>query len=127
MNTFNALAKASTETLLAPADRITTASGTGVDISQYEGLALVILNSAAGTGTTPTLAVVLEECDTSGGTYTAVPSGAYTGVTDAAASQQKIVLDVGPRKKFLRATATIGGTSPHFLTSCAFVGMKKYA
>jgi len=126
MNTFNALAKASTEQLAPPAARTASANTTGVDISAYEGLCLIVADSAAGTGTSPTLDAKLQECDTSGGTYTDVPNAAFTQVTGTA-SQQKLVLDIGPRKKFLRVAYTVGGTTPSFACNVDLIGMKKYA
>lgn len=128
MNTYNAMAGMSVEQVLVPADRTATfAPSSGIDISAYEGLVTIILNSAAGTGTSPTLDVKLQECDTTGGTYTDVSGATYTQVTNAAASVQKITVNAGDRKKFIALAGTIGGTSPHFITSATLVGKKKYA
>ena len=47
--------------LLDPADRSATVNGLAADILDYEGHAAAILQSAAGTGTTPTLDVKLQD------------------------------------------------------------------
>lgn len=127
MNTFNAMAGMSVEQLLAPADRTATPTAAGVDCSAYEGLATVIFNCALGTGTTPTCdAKVIESDDNT--TFTDVPSGAYTQVTGAAgAGIQKIVINMGDRKKYVGISPVIAGTSPHFLSSGSLIGKKKYA
>src|SRR5690242_17154215 len=117
----SSLTKAATETLLPPAAQTTTLNGTAVDIQKYEGVALIVLDSAAGTGTTPTLNVKLQESDTSGGTFTDVSSAAFTQV-GAGASQQNLFIDVSARKRWIRAVATIAGTTPSFTCSCDFVG-----
>lgn len=119
------LANAVIGSLFAPAARTATANGTGVDMLDYEGSALVILDSAAGGGTSPTLDVKLQESDTSGGTYTDIAGAAFAQVTGTA-SQQKLVIDASKAKRFVRAVATIGGTSPTFTCAVAFVALKKY-
>lgn len=47
--------------LFPTAARTATANGTGVDLQQYSGDVAVVLDSAAGTGTTPTLDVKLQD------------------------------------------------------------------
>lgn len=129
MNTFNAMAGMSVEQLLAPAARTATPSvaSSGVDVSAYEGLAAVIFNCALGTGTTPTCDAKLIESDDNT-TFTDVPSGAYTQVTGAAgAGIQKIVTNLGDRKKYLAISPVIAGTTPSFTCSGSLIGKKKYA
>lgn len=120
------LTKAFVGSLFAPAARTASANGTGVDLTDYEGELLVILDTAAGTGTSPTLDVKLQESDTLNGTYTDIAGKAFTQVVNAA-SQQKLTFDVEKAKAFVRAVATIGGTTPSFTFNVQFVGLKKYS
>lgn len=111
-------------TLIAPAAVTTTANQTGVDISTYVGEVAVILTSAAGTGTTPTLDVKLQESDAVGGTYTDISGAAFTQVTTAA-SVQKINVQVDGLKQFVRVVDTVSGTTPSFTRGVALVGLKQ--
>lgn len=109
------------------AARTSTSSGTGVDLQQYDGDVVLILDSAAaGAGTNPTLDVTVEHSDASGSGYTAITGAAFTQVTNAA-SQQKLVISRDDAKRYVRVTYTIGGTnSPSFTFSVTGVGVKKY-
>lgn len=105
----NIAANATLYTLLAnAAARAATATGTGVDISACRGSIAVVLDAAAASAG-DTLDVTLEHSDSLGSGYTAVAGGAFTQVTSAAASQQKIALNADELKKYLRAVATIAG------------------
>jgi len=101
---------------IKPQTATSTVTGAAVDTLGYgEGVAL--LEVGAVSGTTPTLDVKIQECDTSGGTYTDVPGATFTQVT-AADNEQKIKLDLkaksGSRKRYIKAVGTIAGTSPSF-------------
>lgn len=111
--------------LFPSAARTATANGTGVDLQQYSGDVAVILDSAAGTGTAPTLDVKLQDSDDNS-TFADVSGATFTQVTNAAASQQKIVVNKDAARRYVRAVATIGGTSPSFTFSVNAVGVKKY-
>lgn len=98
-----------------PSAQTATANGTAVDTQGYNSLACT-LEVGAVSGTSPTLDVKLQESDTSGGTYTDISGATFTQVT-AANSSQVIRLDglnTGSRKRFIRAAATIAGTTPSF-------------
>ena len=58
--------------------RTATGSGTGADVQARDGDLYLVLDSAAGTGTSPTLDVTVESSDTLGGTYTAITGAAFT-------------------------------------------------
>ena len=60
----------------------------GVDVSSFVGRGVIVLSSAAGTGTTPTLDAKLQEADTLGGTYTDVVGGGFTQLTTTAGLQR---------------------------------------
>lgn len=109
----------------ATATRTATGSATGVDMQQYDGDFVLILDSAAGTGTTPTLAVTVEHSDALGSGYTAISGAAFTAVATTA-SAQKLVISKDEAKRYVRVTYTLGGTNPSFTFSVNGVGVKKY-
>jgi hypothetical protein len=107
------------------AARSATGVGSAVDVLDYDGDLLFVLDSAAGTGTTPTLDVTITASDTSGGTYTAISGAAFTQVTGTA-SQQKLAISKDDVKRYLKVAYTISGTTPSFTFSVNAVGSKKY-
>jgi hypothetical protein len=114
-------------TFHATAARTATGNATGVDLRQYDGdLVLILDSAAAGAGTNPTLDVTVEHSDASGSGYTAITGAAFTQVTNTA-SQQKLVISRDEAKRYVRVTYTIGGTnSPSFTFSVNGVAVKKY-
>jgi hypothetical protein len=111
--------------VLAPARKTATETGSAIDIQQYVGDLKVILSTSAGGGTTPTLAVKLQECATSGGTFTDISGATFTQVTDAADSTEAIVISADSAARYIKAVATIGGTSPTFDMALVAVGVKQ--
>lgn len=111
--------------LLAPARKTATETGAEVDIQQYVGDMKVILSTSAGGGTSPTLDVKLQECATSGGTFTDIAGATFTQVTGAAKSTAAITLSVDSTARYIKAVATIGGTSPTFDLALIAVGVKQ--
>lgn len=109
------------------AARTATALGSAIDMLEYEGNVIFVLDSAEATaGTNPTLDVKLQHCATSGGSYVDITGAAYTQVT-ATASRQKIVLDVDKLQRYVKESHTIGGTnSPSFVHSVNMIANKKY-
>lgn len=108
---------------------ITTANGTGIDVSSFIGKLKLILNFGAGGGTTPTMDVKIQESsdstDGSDGTWADVSGATFTQVIDAA-SLQSIAIDTRGVKKWIRTVKTITGTSPTFDGAVTFVGQKQY-
>ena len=123
---LNALAQATGVELAPAASRTSTLTGTGIDVLEYEGVALVLLNASAGTGTSPTLDVKLQHSDDDS-TYEDVTSGAFSQVTDAAetAGVKVMKLNVSDLKRYLRVIGTIAGTTPSFDFGVEFVGITK--
>lgn len=123
---LNALAQAVGLVLAAAAQRTSTLTGTGIDVLDYEGVALAVLNASAGTGTTPTLDVKLQHSDDDS-TYADVTGGVFTQVTDAAetAGVQVLKVNVSDLKRYVRVIGTIAGTTPSFDFGVEFVGIKK--
>lgn len=103
-------------------------NGTGVLVTDYVGSLAVILTCKNTAGTTPTLDIKLQESDDNS-TYTDISGATFTQVTDAgtaAATIEKIVVNVDACKKYIRAVKDIGGTnSPAFMTSCVALGVKQ--
>lgn len=123
---LNALAQAVGLVLAAAARRTSSLTGTGIDVLTYEGVALVVLNASAGTGTNPTLDVKLQHSDDDS-TYEDVTGGAFTQVTDVAGSAGVQVkrINVSDLKRYVRAIGTIAGTTPSFDFGVEFVGIEK--
>ncbi|MEL0097799.1 MAG: hypothetical protein VW875_18320 [Planctomycetaceae bacterium] len=121
---------------LAPtAARTADLDGTAVDLVEYEGDIIVILD--VEDGGTSTLDVKLQSSDTSGGSYTDVTAVFDLNGTEQAsaavafaqvstsASKQYLVFPRGDAKRFIKAVSTTS-TSTHTYSINA-VGAKKYA
>ncbi|WKZ15435.1 MAG: hypothetical protein QY317_16185 [Candidatus Jettenia caeni] len=108
--------------------RASSSVSSAVDVSAYEGNAIIVLDSAlADAGTNPTLDAKITHCDTSDGTYTDISGAAFAQVTDAADSTQKIIVNLDSVKKYIKADYTIGGTdTPKFSFSVNLFALKKY-
>ena len=115
--------------LLPTLSRTASANGTGFDLqgsNDAEGDAVVILDCGAATaGTNPTYNVKLQySADNSA--FTDVTDATFTEVTSIA-SQQKLSFNANDVRRYLRAVATIGGTSsPAFTASVTLLFSKKY-
>lgn len=99
---------------IRPVTATATTTGSAVDTKGYNSAA-VILEVGTVSGTTPTLDVKLQECATSGGTYTDVSGAVFTQVIATGSSQILRIEDLGvTRKRYLKAVGTIAGTTPSF-------------
>lgn len=113
--------------LLALATKTADFDSTGVDISalKLEGEIIVSLDAINRAGSSPTMALKLQESDDDV-TYTDVSGGAFTGLTTGS-STQKLSLNKDGLKKYLRVDGDIGGTSsPEYDLSILLFGVKKY-
>lgn len=121
---------------LAPtAVRTSNLDGTAVDLNDYEGDVVVILDVA--NGGTSTLDVKIQSADTSGGSYSDVTTAFYRGGSEVAssavafsqvsttASKQYLVFPKGAAKRFIKAVSTTSSSSHTY--SINAVGAKKYA
>lgn len=121
---------------LAPtAVRTADLSGTAVDLNDYEGDIVVILDVASGG--TSTLDVKIQSADTSGGSYSDVTTAFYRGGSEVAsaavaftqvstsASKQYLVFPKGAAKRYIKAVSTTSSSSHTY--SINAVGAKKYA
>lgn len=87
-------------------------NGAAVDISGYSGEAQLILDASVTEAADNTLAVKVQ--DSADGTtgWADVTGAAFATVTNAAASFQRINLNIDKCKKYLRVVDTAAGTSP---------------
>jgi hypothetical protein len=102
--------------LLPAAAATVTANGASVDVRDLSGVAAIVLDSAAGTGTTPTLAIAIQDSPDGTTGWAAIPGATFTQVAGTA-SLQKIGVNVNACRGFLRAVETVGGTTPSFVRS----------
>jgi hypothetical protein len=123
---LNALAQATGVSLAEAARRTATLTGTGIDILDYEGVALVVLNTSAGSGTSPTLDVKLQHSDDNTA-FLDVNAGTFSQITSQAETAGLKVMKVNAPdlKRYLRVVGTLAGTSPSFDYSVEFIGIKK--
>lgn len=128
---LHALGNALLLNLQPTAARTTSASGTAVDLQDYHGTGALVLDAAAGTGTTPTNDITFEESDDNS-TFTAVPAGAFYGGANytqlvTTASRQVLYFNVAERKRYLREKHVVAGTTPSYTYSVNFLGQKQYS
>jgi hypothetical protein len=121
--------------LAATAVRTSNLDGTAVDLNDYEGDVVVILDVA--NGGTSTLDVKIQSSDTSGGSYSDVTTAFYRGGSEVAssavafsqvsttASKQYLVFPKGAAKRWIKAVSTTSSSSHTY--SINAVGAKKYA
>ena len=103
-----------------------TATSSAIDLLEYDGDVLLVLDCAAGTGTSPTLDVKITNSDASSGTYTDLSGAAFTQVVDAA-SMQTLVINKDSAERYIKIGQTITGSSPSFTFSINLIGVKKYS
>ena len=103
-----------------------TATSSAIDLLEYDGDVLLVLDSAAGTGTSPTLDVKITNSDASSGTYTDLSGATFTQVVDAA-SMQTLVINKDSAERYIKIVQTITGSSPSFTFSVNLIGVKKYS
>ena len=114
--------------LLGADSRSASANGTGFDLqgsNDAEGEAIVILDSEAGSGTSPTLDVKLQD-SANNSDWSDISGKTFTQVTDGGAGFEKISINCNDVRRSVRAVATLGGTTPAFVFGVSLVYSKKY-
>ena len=114
--------------LLGADSRNASANGTGFDLqgsNDAEGEAIVILDSEAGTGTSPTLNVKLQD-SADNSAWADVTGKVFTEVTSSGAAFEKISFNANDVRRYVRAVGTLGGTTPVFVYAVSLVYSKKY-
>ena len=107
-----------------PAARTATLTGTGFDVSAYNGNITFVQNVGVVSGTNPTWAGTIED-SANDSDYTAVSGAAFTSVTSST-NLQTLNVDTRSVRKYLRYVGTIGGTStPTFNVSVTAIGEKQ--
>ena len=110
---------------VASASVSATATSSAIDLKDFDGDVLLVLNSAAGTGSSPTLDVKVQDSDETGGTYGDLSGAAFTQVTTSA-SLQTLEVNKDECKRFIKIVQTVGGSSPVFVYGISLIGAKKY-
>ena len=110
---------------VASASVTATATSSAIDLKEFDGDVLLVLNCAAGTGSSPTLDIKVQDSDETGGTYGDLSGATFTQVTDAA-SVQTLEVNKDECKRFIKIVQTVGGSSPVFVYGISLVALKKY-
>lgn len=113
-----------TQLVLAVAASITaTGNGTAVNVSDYQGICQIVMNSGAANAGTNT--VKLQHSDDGTTNWVDVPNGAFpaVGTTAAAAS---ITMNADSLKKFVRVVDTLAGGANAVVRGVSLVGKKQY-
>lgn len=111
---------------LLPAEHITVSgNGDPLDVRALEGEVTLVLSAAATPAADNTLDVSLEQSDDAT-TWSAVSGVSFSQVTNAAASQQEVAVNVDGLGRYLRATEALGGTSPEATRCLLLIGQSKY-
>ena len=111
--------------VVASASVTATATSGAIDLKEFDGDVLLVLNCAAGTGSSPTLDIKVQDSDETGGTYGDLSGATFTQVTDSA-SVQTLEVNKDECKRFIKIVQTVGGSSPVFVYGISLVGAKKY-
>ena len=94
MHPANMLTRVTDVVLFVPAVRTASANGTGVDVTDYEGVAAVVLTSTAEAATGTMDLTIQDSPDNSVWTNVTLLDGAFTQVTNAGTSQQVRRIDL---------------------------------
>lgn len=111
----------------SPASVTADGDGTSIDLKEYTGNVLLIVNCGAATaGTNPTMDFIIKDsADNSSFAAVSDYSAAFTQVTTVA-GVQTYNIDTRKVRRYARLSTDIGGTSsPAFPLSAVFVGVKK--
>src|SRR5574340_1166485 len=109
MHTIDANSELGAVKLMESQSLAASCNGTCVDISGYQGILKVNLNSAAVGGGVNTLDVKIQTGDASDGSDAAdITDAAFDQVTDAGASFQSIGVDTRLCGKYIREVHTLG-------------------
>ena len=119
------LEKLEVSSAVASASVNSTATSSAIDLLEFDGDVVLVLNCAAGTGSSPTLNIKVQDSDASGGTYTDLSGAAFTEVTTSA-SHQTLAINKDECNRFIKIVQTVAGSSPVFIYGISLVGAKKY-
>lgn len=115
-----------TSICLKPAAAISaTDTGDAIDVSDFTGNALLVLNSSATGGAGQTSNVKLTHCDTAAGVFSDAGI-AFDQVANAAASFQSKVISSDGLKKFVKVVNTLAGAGAAVTAGVQLIGKKAY-
>lgn len=97
-----------------------------IDLNDYEGQLAAILKTPGSTGNADNrLDVTIHHSDTEGGSYAAASGAAFTQVAYNTAGEEKIVLNKGALKRWVKFNFDVTGTSPSYAVAALLLGAKK--
>lgn len=105
---------------LDPEVRTASANGSGVDFRDCGPQVTAVLDVGAASGTNATLDITLEESDDDS-TYTAISGASLTQVDQDGDNTQEAKTIFNRSKRYVRAVATIGGTTPSFACNVSLI------
>ena len=94
------------------------------DLKDLDGDIQIILDAAAGSGGTTTLALKVQHSDTTAGDFSDATGGGFTSLTTVA-SKQVLTLDRDALKRYIRLVTTQGAGSTYVYSVNGY-GLKKY-
>lgn len=99
-----------------------SSNGTAVEVDKPGDVRIFVANGTV-TGTTPTLALVIQGADDSAFTTNVVTHGSFGASSGTAAAQSNVtrVLDIRSDKQWMRAQAVTAGTSPVYTATTILV------
>jgi hypothetical protein len=115
----------STIALAIAASITATGNGVAVNIGDFQGQALLVLNGGvtnAGTNT-----IKLQHSDDGSTNWTDTGDTFAAVTTVAATGQQELLVNADKFKKFVRVVDTLAGGATSIVRGVALVGRKKYA
>lgn len=117
---------ASSITMLSNATaRTTTFTSPVIDARDFDGDLCFLQNIGTVSGTSPSCTTAIQDSDDGSTGWAAVDGGTFTAVT-ASNNSQKIVLPANMFRRYLRAVATISGTTPSFILMVMLLARGKY-
>ena len=121
------LVKDNSQVLISNQTLTTTTTGSAVLTGRDNVVRVRLQVTGTVSGTSPTLSVEIQGSDTSDfSTDPAVHCGSFNTVTATLGATGEHFLDVDNSKAYLRAVATVGGTTPSFAGVTVDVVEKRY-
>ncbi len=100
-----------------------TGNGSAVNVSDYQGICQITLNSGPTDADTNT--IKLQHSDDGSTTWDDVPHGSFAAV-GTSASSQTLTMNADSLKKFVRVVDTLAGGATAVVRGVSLVGRKQY-
>ena len=98
------------------AQRTATGNGTGVDARNLKGVGIVTLDAQAGTGTSPTCTVSIQDIEDGSSGWSNIAGMTFVQVSGTARFES-LPMNINACRGFIRARWAIAGTTPGFFFS----------